>query len=299
HQSSGDLLGNLSFANHFAVLNNHNRYGGVTSTFFHLVYDDSLSGLFLFSRPTDGPGSLNNFVGESTASTMPWLLTMTDNSRGRTGRVDSLTLRVEPNRSILGTELRVCVPANQWDYHFVDVPPDGSKLTVTIANNSGPVNLYIKRGLQPTTSDFDKAALIDPPGGSLSIGPGDVPPLNAGRYFIGVFNPNSFTVTYTIRADLQLALTAQARGNFLSSDTPTVVLDDAIMRSTIFVPIARQVADVRVGVRIDDAGASDLVLHLVSPLGTRVLLAENRGRTNTLGYGISDLLSTNTVVLFT
>src|SRR5439155_8996611 len=133
HQSSGDLLGNLSFANHFAVLNNHNRYGGVTSTFFHLVYDDSLSGLFLFSRPTDGPGSLNNFVGESTASTMPWLLTMTDNSRNRTGRVDSLNIRVEPHRTILGVGVDVCVLGNQWFYQFEDVPPDASKLTVTVA----------------------------------------------------------------------------------------------------------------------------------------------------------------------
>src|SRR5262249_9808682 len=62
---------------------------------------------------------------------------------------------------------------------------------------------------------------------------------------------------------------------------------------------ARQVEDVRVGVRIDDARASDLVLHLVSPQGTRVLLTENRGRTNTAGYGISEMLSTNTVSILT
>jgi len=82
-------------------------------------------------------------------------------------------------------------------------------------------------------------------------------------------------------------------------DTPSVLLDDAVTYSRIFVPVAREVADVRVGVRIDHPRASDLVLHLVSPQGTRVLLTENRGRTNTLGYGISDAFSTNQVTLFT
>ena len=145
HQSTGDLLGNLSYANHFAVLNNHNRYGGVTNTFFHLVYDDSNSGLFFLSRHTDGPGSLNNFVGERTASTMPWQLTMTDNSHGSTGRVESLSIRVEPQRSILGADLNGTVLANQWVYYIVDVPAEASRLTVTLSAITGPLNLSTGR----------------------------------------------------------------------------------------------------------------------------------------------------------
>ncbi|HXT39183.1 MAG TPA: S8 family serine peptidase, partial [Candidatus Angelobacter sp.] len=298
HQSVGDLLGNLSHEDQFAVLNNHNRYDGTTNTFFHLVYDDSGSGQFLLSRRTEGPGSLNSFVGER--STGVWLLTMTDDARGRTGRVDGLTLRVEPNQDLFGTNgVAGSVLGNQWVYYFVDVPVDGSKLTITLSQVTGPLNLYLKRGGPPSTTDFDKSALIDPPGGSLSIGLGDVPPLNAGRYFIGVFNPGAATVTFRIRADLDFALAPQAIGDFLSTDTPSLMLDDAVTRSSIFVPIAREVADVRVGVRIDDPRASDLVLHLVSPQGTRVLLTENRGRTNTLGYGISEGLATNQVTLFT
>src|SRR6266511_2653352 len=291
----GDLLGNLSHLNRFAVLNNHNPFGGTVSP-FHLVYDDSSSGQFFFSRHTDGPGSLNSFVGEPNAGV--WMLTMTDDALGRTGRVDNLTLRIEPAR-YLTNDVNGSVLANQWVYYFVDVPPEAVKLTVTLSQISGPLNLYLKRDAPPTTTDFDKAALINPPGGSLSLGLGDVPPLNAGRYFIGVFNPNAVTVTFTIRADLQLDLTPKATGDFLSTDTPTFLRDDAISRSSIFVPIARQVVDLRVGVRIDDARASDLVLHLVSPQGTRVLLTENRGGTNTAGYGISELLSTNTAPIFT
>jgi subtilisin family serine protease/subtilisin-like proprotein convertase family protein len=294
HQSTGDLVGNLSYGNHFAVLNNHNRYGGLTNTFFHLVYDDSNSGEFYLSRPTDGPGSLNNFVGESTGSTMPWMFTMTDNSRSRTGRIESLNIRVEPNQSILGTSQRVCVLANQWDYHFVDVPPDGSKLTVIIANNTAPVDLYIKRGVQPTATDFDKFALISPPGGSLSIGLGDVPPLNAGRYFIGVFNPNASTECFDISSIIDQNPAAVRAQTYLPTNSLSL-LDDAITSTSIVVTNNRNVADVQVGVRVNHARASDLVFHLVSPQGTRILLSENRGQDNTVGYGLGSGMSTNAI----
>jgi subtilisin family serine protease/subtilisin-like proprotein convertase family protein len=300
HQGVGDLLGNLSHENHFTVLNNHNSYrdnnDSTIVTNFHLVFDDSNGGQFNLSRPSDGPGSLNNFIGERSSGV--WLFTMTDDALGRTGRVDNLTIRVDPAQSLTNLVNGSVLP-NQWAYYFVDVPDNATRLTVTLSGIDGRLNLYLRRGLVPTTTDYDKFALIDPPGGSLSIGLGDVPPLNGGRYFIGVFNPNSATVNFTIRADVQLDLMPRATGDFLSDDTPTFVFDDAISRSSIFVPVARQVEDVRVGVRIDDARASDLVLHLVSPQGTRVLLTENRGRTNAQGYGISESLATNTVNLFT
>ncbi|HAV62077.1 MAG TPA: hypothetical protein DCY13_06895, partial [Verrucomicrobiales bacterium] len=47
----------------------------------------------------------------------------------------------------------------------------------------------------------------------------------------------------------------------------------------------QQIANLEVGFRIDHDRAADLSVFLTSPQGTRVLLAENRGRTNTLGYG--------------
>ena len=42
-------------------------------------------------------------------------------------------------------------------------------------------------------------------------------------------------------------------------------------------PTDRIIADVKVGVRIDHPRVSDLALHLTSPQGSRILLAENRG----------------------
>ncbi|PYJ79367.1 MAG: hypothetical protein DME22_25545, partial [Verrucomicrobia bacterium] len=284
HQSIGDLLGNLSHGDQFAVLNNHTRFEGTSNTVFHLAYDDSGSGQLLLSRPTDGPGNLNKFAGGTTSGA--WLLTMTDNARGGTGRVDGLTLHVQPERLLSGVGVDVSVLANQWLYFPIDVPLDATRLTVFLSSISAPLNLYIKRDQPPSTTDYDKFALINPPGGSLSIGLGDVPPLNAGRYFIGVFNPNAFSVDFHIAASIDenpAAVLAQA---YLPTVSPGVQ-DDAITDGSIVVTNNRPVAEVKVGVRIDHARASDLVLHLISPQGTRILLAENRGGGSSAGYGVS------------
>jgi subtilisin-like proprotein convertase family protein len=176
-----------------------------------------------------------------------------------------------------------CVLANQWNYYFLDVPTDGTRLTVTLSQMSAPLNLYIRGGALPTTTDFDKSALIDPPGGQLSIGIGDVPPLNAGRYFIGVFNPTASTECYVIRAAVDrdlAAVLAQAYGSAGGS-----LFDDAVTNLSLLVTNNRSITDLQVGLRIAHQRASDLVFHLISPQGTRVLLAENRGRNNALGYG--------------
>ncbi len=281
HEAVGDLLGNFSHEDQFAVLNNHNLFDGSPRGFYSAVYDDSGSGQF-YSRHTDGPGTLNDFMGQISAGV--WLLTMTDDSPDHSGFVNNLTVRIEPNR-LSSNFIADSVLANQWNYYFVDVPADATNLTVNVRLTVGDLNVYLRRGEAPTTTEFDKSALISAPGGSLSLGLGDVPPLNAGRYFIGVFNPSASTVNYEIQVLIGRNPLAADEAHLASIDTPLNLLDDALTRSTIFVPSARPVVDVKAAVRIDHPRASDLVLHLVSPQGTRTLLAENRGGTNTSGYG--------------
>ncbi|MBI5397269.1 MAG: proprotein convertase P-domain-containing protein, partial [Verrucomicrobia bacterium] len=74
-----------------------------------------------------------------------------------------------------------------------------------------------------------------------------------------------------------------------SDDTPKPVPDDATSLSTIHVNNARPVGDVSVGLRVEHPRASDMAFHLVSPRGTRILLAENRGGVLARGYGSGDL----------
>jgi len=290
HQSVGDLLGNLSHEDQFAVLNNHNLFGGSANGFYRIVYDDGSAGQFFFSRHTDGPGTLNNFAGQSSSGV--WLLTMSDDSLNRTGLVNSFTVRVEPQRDLFGSGLTNSVLANQWNYYFVDVPPDASSLTVLLRSTDGPLELYLRQGALPTTTDYDKRALIDPTGGSLSIGLRDVPPLNSGRYFIGVFNPTAQTVNYVIQVIIDTTGPPIAAQTYVSTNPPPALLDDAVSRSSMLVTNNRPVTDLEVAVRIDHVRASDLVLHLVNPQGERVLLAENRGGPSRNGYGLS-LFTTN------
>jgi len=283
HESVGDLLGNLSHEDQFVVLNNHNRFPDLIGPVYDLFYDDS--GQSLLARPTDGPGSLNNFLGQTASGV--WLLTMTDDAVGRTGVVNSLTVFITPQPGATGSGLNVTntVLANQWNYYALDVPADATNLTVCLSGIGSPLNLYVRREQLPTATEFDKSALINPTFGCLTLGIRDVPPLNAGRYYIGVFNPTAVPVTYVLNAIIDVGLNAANTGEALSTDTPREILDDAVTTSSVFVPTSRPVVDVRVGVRIDHPRASDLVLHVTGPQGGRTLLAENRGGDSTLGYG--------------
>ena len=125
----------------------------------------------------------------------------------------------------------------------------------------------------------------DPPGRCFNIGLGDNPPLVPGRYFIGFYNSNAVPVCFHARVTLMRQAIPGPYAHYASTDTPMELTDDGVTNSTIFVPSTGRIADLRVGLRVAHERASDLVFHLVSPNGTRLLLAENRGRTNSLGYG--------------
>jgi subtilisin-like proprotein convertase family protein len=112
-----------------------------------------------------------------------------------------------------------------------------------------------------------------------------------------VFNPNAFPVSYRIDAELEYSLVGAAIQTFVSTNTPIRLKDDAVIVATNYVPIDRQVVDVQVGVRLEHPRVSDLVLHLVSPQGTRALLVENRGGLTTNGFGSGLLNSYNLVYL--
>ncbi len=169
----------------------------------------------------------------------------------------------------------------------MDVPPDATNLTVNVGltgANAAPVELFLRRGAPPTQTDFDKFELINPPGGSLTINEFDSPPLNPGRYFIGIFNPNALAVDVNVFWTIGISPAGAQPLNFISGGNEPI-LDDAITYSTIHVANPSQVVSAEVGVRIDHPRESDLVMTLISPSGTRVLLAENRGGLDTNGYG--------------
>jgi subtilisin-like proprotein convertase family protein len=301
HQSVGDLVGILNHESPSVTLNNHSLFDQPpesTNTVYRAIYDDGDSGLYSrpgwMVMPTDGPGHLEDFLG-TKISESPWILHMVDEAPGGgTGRVDRFEIRVQPMQLLDGTGFFGEVQPNQWSRYFVDVPADASRLSVILSNLDPPLplDLYLQNGAPPTFTNYDKLVRITPPGGTNSISRFDVPPLNAGRYYVGVYNPNSVAVSYYIRAVIEYDRSGANTAELLSSDTPLRLPDDALIRSYLFVPDDRAIAELEVGVRIDHVRASDLVLHLTSPQGTRVLLAENRGGASTQGYGDS-VITTN------
>lgn len=289
HQNLGDLVGNLSHSGQFVVLFNHTLNSGQFSGTNVFIFDDSRRGDIPFSRPTDGPSHLDRFIGQQ--ATGAWMLTVVDDALGNTGRVDTLDIRIDPEKSPFG--VTSTVPPHAFDYYPIDVPLEATNLIITISDFKPPLplNLYVRRDQYPTTSTYDKAAFLDPnliinpAQPSLTLGLLDVPPLVPGRYFIGVYNPNPVPVTYTINTQLQYDLSGKYLKTFVSTNTPLAIPDNALIVSSNNVPVDQSILDVRVGVRIDHPRLSDLVLHLISPQGTRLLLAENRGGNIATNFG--------------
>lgn len=287
--STGDILLNLSHQDQFVVLQNSaldpTGNGRTNDT---QIYDDSLSGestgFGLRSRPSDGPGSLQNFRGMDGAGV--WLMTAVDNAILQGATNVAMYIKIAPQRDDTGQGVLVSLLPGQWEYYFLDVPALATNLTITVSalNPFLPVDVYIRRGEIPTPSNNDKGARISAPGGSLSIGTRDVPPLNPGRYFVGVFNPNAETLTFRLFATLDLDLTVSNVGAF-GSAMPEVLRDDGTLVTSITVPVDRLVSDIKVGLRVEHPRVSDLVFHLVSPQGIRLLLAENRGGAAGRAYG--------------
>jgi subtilisin family serine protease/subtilisin-like proprotein convertase family protein len=285
HENAGDLFGSLRHGLQFAVLNNHSFPPGTPVPISYTnIYEDNGQKDIAGSRHTDGPGSLRNFVGDYGFG--PWILTEVDNAPNHTGRVDSLWIKLEKQKLTDG--VNVSVQPQSWFYDFIDIPKEATNLTVCISDNgtgfTQPVDLYLRRGDFPTFTDYDKKLTVFPPGGCLSITKYDLPPLRPGRYYVGIFNPNSTAQSFHVVATVILDLSAIVQTKYTFS-APTPIPDDAVSTSSIFVPNAQKIVSVDVGVRIDHPRVSDLVLHLISPSGKRIELFENRGGTTTNGLG--------------
>ncbi|MGH7992319.1 MAG: LamG-like jellyroll fold domain-containing protein, partial [Limisphaerales bacterium] len=298
HENFGDLIGTLTLnGGHADVLNNHDSFGSPPNT-YNLLYDDSAGGGVPSSRPSDGPGSLINYMGRQAIGV--WQLTEVDDSLTQTGSVDNYTLTIQPHQDLKGLAT-FTVPAGSWFYDFVDVPPGATNLTVTATTTpplaNPPLELFIKFGSEPTTNSFDRMALINNPGpggtawGSVSIGP----PLVSGRYFVGIFNPSSSPASGFIFATV--GGSEQAQTIYNSTDTPIPILDDAVTADFINVPDFQTISSLDVAIAVQHPRISDLVFHLISPDGTRVLLMENRGATDPNGAGGITSVTTNNALV--
>ncbi|MFM8357344.1 MAG: proprotein convertase P-domain-containing protein, partial [Verrucomicrobiota bacterium] len=300
HPAFPDLVGSVFHNNQAVVLHNHRPLHDVDAgqlfggTNVLAIFDDLDTGLYPGSRPSDGPGRLVEFMGRPGGGV--WILQTVDNALGNQGRVEGFDLRVFPNDFGTGFVRRTAPPGG-CVHEVVNVPPDASRLRVVLTNINPayPLEVHIRREELPDTSNpenNDRNATITPPGGTVSIGVRDVPPLTAGRYFIAVCNPNAVAVNYDIARFLDLDLGTNFNRTLASGPSQNIALPDmARATSTIVVDDNRPVSAVEVGLRVTHPRQSDLAVHLVNPQGQRALLTENRGRLDNQGYGGIQILT--------
>jgi len=289
-----DLVGAVNHTDTSVILNNHaspNAPG--TYTF---IYDDSGANDIINSQPSDGPGSLNSYIGQQGIG--PWILHEADNAEGFSNTVENFTTEIQPHLPNNGTTVFENIAACTWFYDFVDVSPGATNLTITVTNLTAPPQteyLYVKYGAFPTTNDFDEMTAITRPAtnGIISIGP----PLASGVYYYGVYVPCSDTADQSNSITATVGYGSAPSPVDFTSSGPVPILDDAVTTDSIYVDANQIISSVNVGINVIHPRISDLVFHLISPDGTRILLMENRGGTSTNGAGGTSTITTNTVSL--
>lgn len=291
HENLGDLFGELTHNRQFSVLNNHTLNDGLFSGTNRFIYDDSgrpNTPEFKLAQRTDGPGSLNNFVGEKLVG--PWFLHMIDNSPTHTGRVEALTITIEPlpNNLLPGVAVQGSADALSFTYYPIDVPAGATNMIVNLRpdNPSLPLDLYLKRGELPALTNYDAVGIRVAGGGTqLIIGIDSTPPLVPGTYYLGVYNPNLTKADYSVIMFLEYGINGETAATL--NGGPMSLLDNATTNSVIEVRQDKVVTGAEVGLRLDDPRIADLSIHLVSPQGSRLLLSEMRGGTNATAFGAS------------
>ena len=295
HEHFHDVIGVLNHegapgSDKFAVLNNHRDppLTPVPPGPYSFIYEDNLENNLTVPfgynlLPSSGPESLRSFVGGPRIG--PWFFTFVDDALTQTGRVERVGLVVELSNLGPNSPLRM-VPPNSWTYDVINVPVDATNLTVCVAGNTAPVELYLRKDIFPTRTAYDKFLLANPPGGCLSLTPFDAPPLvTPGRYYIGVFNSSAAAQNIRLVATVDRDV-ASIVSTISSSVGGVAIRDDAVTYATVNITNHLTISDLEVGLLIRHPRISDLALTLISPNGTRILLFEDRGMSTPDGLGI-------------
>ena len=180
-------------------------------------------------------GSLNDFVGGRGSGV--WLLSMIDNQTGGSGILTSFNVYLTPNTLIEGEEgVRGEVGPERFAYFVIDVPVEASALRVNLTEFQPNLDLYLRHEALPTLNTYDKRALGTGPAVTLRCSTTDVPPLNPGRYFVGVYNPDQVSKTFRLTFFFERDLIVDADQPYFPDEQLIPIIDDALTTSTVFVP---------------------------------------------------------------
>ena len=291
HGNPSDLYGTLQHNQIQTVLNSYSGPpGGFTNIYNDL--DDNTGGI-----GSDGPGSLKNYI--STAGQGMWMLTEADNALLQAGQVNSFSVTGFPQP--LGLGFTITIGALQWFDDYVVVPTDATNMIISVsyASGSGPVGIFITNTDNVGFNDYGVEP-ISPPGGFLSYGITNNPPLAGGTWYYGIYNYNAnSSVTLNVQITFELRLVPNLVQTYTNSTLTPLTTDGTTNSSQICITSGQQLLDLSVGVRLNDPNLDDLVLQLTSPQGTSVLLFENRGGLLATNLGLTVTNSTSTNYVYT
>ena len=279
------LYGTIQHNSVNTVLNDFSGYQyGFTNTYDDLQEDPNSGDI-----PSDGPGSLTQYIGQPMNGL--WLLSEANNDQYVTGFVNNYTVMIDPQPPTSG--FFITLNPDEWFDDYIPVPNDATNLIIsaiyenegTNLAGDGPIGIYLTNVDVLNVNDFGSNG-IQAPGGSLTLGtnnpvPGwpDAPPLSGGTWYYGIYNSGSAPVTLFVQVQIQESLTPNLVQNYTNSGVPVPLTTDAHTQTQICITNGQQVVSLQVGLRISDPNLDDLVLHLTSPEGTSVLLFEDRGGT--------------------
>ena len=154
---------------------------------------------------------------------------------------------------------------------------------------TGPVTLQVFPSDFPYTN-FPITTFDSSLSGLISQDMSSLPPLYPTLYAVRLCNLGPDPVILSLSATLTLDPNPPNPIRYTSSG-PVSILDDAVSTASLIVTNTELVVATEVGVQISHPRVSDLALSLLSPNGTRVLLAENRGGVSPDGMGTSVLIT--------
>ena len=110
-----------------------------------------------------------------------------------------------------GVSFNTYLDALKYANVYIDVPSGATKLTVTVTNGTGDLDLYLKFGsrltggtlgeLQANSDAASEGLTADE---TIVLTPTSVPPLREGRWYVATLNLNSTTTSFTLTATVEV-----------------------------------------------------------------------------------------------
>ena len=317
HEAPGDLTAILTHNGTDVYLMNHNaevRPGAVSNTNFpnfNRVYNSRL-GTNVPSLNADGPGTMVDFLGmdpigiwtytviddqfNHTGAVFQAGLTLNDDAqnrnRNRSNDVTYITFDIDPGESFVDL-INVPFTATNLSVHVQGAPNSDPGVELLVAYNNVPAAPFFTNSfvtniggtnyqVRVTNVNDDVFYLPDPPdltntfNSNITVHANSEIPLRPGLWFARVVNNTSSQLTLTLVMQLEHSFGSTFL-NSVNEEVDREIPDMGATNLTLTAPFDGILADVSVSVGIDHPRPSDLVLHLISPSGKKVVLFENRG----------------------